>query len=131
MHHDDEDRNRFVTSRSRAGMNRSQSGIKKWRAEDRTPFTTWGGYGGLAVRGPGDWHDTLIRLADGSIQERVLGEASEWCDLAGTVGADGAEAPAGLSFFNAPTNPRHPLPWYGSSRAATYGDEGWSNFALL
>ena len=21
-----------------------------------------------------------------------------------------------------------PCPWYGSTRAATYGDEGWSNF---
>ena len=27
-----------------------------------------------------------------------------------------------------PGNPRHPVPWYGSTRAATYGDEGWSNF---
>ena len=27
-----------------------------------------------------------------------------------------------------PDNPRHPVPWYASTKAATYGDEGWSNF---
>ena len=27
-----------------------------------------------------------------------------------------------------PPNPRHPVPWYASTRAATYGDEGWRNF---
>jgi hypothetical protein len=30
--------------------------------------------------------------------------------------------------LHGPGNPRHPVPWYGSTRAATYGDEGWSNF---
>ena len=28
---------------------------------DRTPFTTWGGYGGFAFRGRGDWHDDIGR----------------------------------------------------------------------
>ena len=91
---------------------------------DRTPFTTWGGYGGLALRGRPDWTDTRILLADGSTHDRVLGTPSEWCDLSGTV--DGGEA--GILFLDHPANPRHPVPWYGSTRAATYGDEGWSNF---
>ena len=30
---------------------------------DRTPFTTWGGYGGLTLRGAPTWTDTVIRLA--------------------------------------------------------------------
>jgi hypothetical protein len=93
---------------------------------DRTPFTTWGGYGGLALRGRGDWRDTRLLLADGRQLDRVLGEPSEWCDLSGPVGDD--RAPAGMAFLDAPTNPRHPVPWYASTRAATYGDEGWSNF---
>ena len=87
---------------------------------DRTPFTTWGGYGGLAVRGPGDWVDTRLLLADGTEHERVLGEAAAWCDLGSTL--------AGVALLDHPENPRFPCPWYGSTRAATYGDEGWSNF---
>lgn len=91
---------------------------------DRTEFTTWGGYGGLSLRGRPDWTDTRLLLADGSEHERVLGQPSEWCDLSGRV--DGGEA--GVLFLDHPGNPRHPSPWYASTRAATYGDEGWSNF---
>jgi hypothetical protein len=91
---------------------------------DRTPFTTWGGYGGLALRGRPDWTDTRFLLADGSVHDRVLGVRSEWCDLSGSV--DGTTA--GVLLLHGPENPRHPVPWYGSTRSATYGDEGWSNF---
>jgi hypothetical protein len=91
---------------------------------DRTPFTTWGGYGGLSLRGRPDWTDTRLLLADGSTSDRVLGTRSPWCDLSGRV--DGGEA--GVLLLDGPANPRHPTPWYGSTRAATYGDEGWSNF---
>ncbi|MEJ7584355.1 MAG: DUF6807 family protein [Acidimicrobiales bacterium] len=92
---------------------------------DRTPFTTWGGYGGLSLRGPGDWHDTRLLLADGTSHDRVTGVPSAWCDLTGTVGAG---ATAGLAVLDHPANRRHPVPFYASTRAATYGDEGWSNF---
>jgi hypothetical protein len=91
---------------------------------DRTEFTTWGGYSGLALRGRPDWTDTRLLLADGTTHERVLGVPSPWCDLSGQV--DGAAA--GVLVLDHPDNPRHPVPWYGSTRAATYGDEGWSNF---
>ena len=87
---------------------------------DRTEFTTWGGYGGLSFRGAGDWADTRLLLADGSEHERVLGTPSRWCDLSSPA--------AGVAFLDAPINPSHPVPWYASTRAATYGDEGWSNF---
>ena len=91
---------------------------------DRTEFTTWGGYGGLALRGRPDWTDTRLMLDDGTTHERVLGRPSAWCDLSGHV--DGDEA--GVLLLDHPSNPRFPVPWYGSTRAATYGDEGWSNF---
>ncbi|MFZ6003263.1 MAG: PmoA family protein [Actinomycetota bacterium] len=91
---------------------------------DRTPFTTWGGYGGLALRGRGDWTDTRLLLDDGTSHDRVLGAPSAWCDLSGRV--DGSSA--GLLLMHAPTNVRHPVPWYGSTKADTYGEEGWSNF---
>ncbi|MGI8793935.1 MAG: PmoA family protein [Acidimicrobiales bacterium] len=90
---------------------------------DRTPFTTWGGYGGLALRGQGGWTDTRILLSDGTEVERVLGDPGDWLDLSGTVDGN----PAGVLFLPHPENERHPTPWYGSTRAAT-SDEGWSNF---
>ena len=93
---------------------------------DRTPFTTWGGYGGLAFRGAGDWVDTRLILDDGSSHDRVLGTPSRWCALQGDAGAD--RAPAGIVVLTHPDTPRHPHPWYASTRADTYGDDGWSNF---
>jgi len=91
---------------------------------DRTPFTTWGGYGGLALRGAGDWHDTRLLLDDDVERERALGERSAWCALDGAVGDD----PVGIAVLAAPHSPRFPTPWYASTRAATYGEDGWSNF---
>ena len=93
---------------------------------DRTPYTTWGGYGGLTLRGRADWHDTRLLLADGVAAATARGERAPWCDLSGPVGPDGA--PAGVLVLDHPANPRHPTPWYASTRADTYGDEGWSNF---
>lgn len=101
---------------------------------DRTEFTTWGGYGGLALRGRPDWHDTRLLLGgsggDAEGQARVIGEPGPWCDLSGPVGGEGpaSEGIAGIAILDHPANVRHPTPWYGSTRAATYGDEGWSNF---
>ncbi len=95
---------------------------------DRTPFTTWGGYGGLTLRGPGDWTETTLMLDDGSTHERIHGTASAWCDLTGTPSGAASSAPAGVALLDHPANRRHPVPFYGSTRAETYGDEGWSNF---
>jgi hypothetical protein len=95
---------------------------------DRTPFTTWGGYGGLTLRGSPDWHDTELVLPDGSRHERLLGERAEWCALVGRAPlADGRDQECGLVIVDHPANPRFPTPWYGSNRAETYG-EGWANF---
>lgn len=91
---------------------------------DRTPFTTWGGYGGLTLRGRPDWTDTRLLVDGGDGHERLLGVRSRWCDLSGTIeGGTG-----GVTVLDRPGNPSHPVPWYASTRAATYGDEGWSNF---
>jgi hypothetical protein len=90
---------------------------------DRTPFTTWGGYGGLTLRGHPRWHDTRLRLSDGSEHQQIHGVPAAWCDLSGSV--DGGRA--GVALFDHPDNVRHPVPWYASTRAETYG-EGWANF---
>lgn len=92
---------------------------------DRTPYQGWGGYGGLALRGPSQWHDTRLLLADGTRHERIVGEPSPWCDLSG-VFPDGSEG--GLTIVDHPDNPRSPVPWYASTRSAVYGTEEWSNF---
>jgi hypothetical protein len=87
---------------------------------ERTPYTTWGGYGGLTLRGAGDWEDTRILLADGSVHRRPEGIASPWCDLSGPD--------AGILFLDHPSNVRHPVPWYGATRSRVYGEDGWSNY---
>ena len=87
---------------------------------ERTPYTTWGGYGGLTLRGAGDWEDTRILLADGSVHRRPEGVPSPWCDLSGPD--------AGLLFLDHPANVRHPVPWYGATRSRVYGTDGWSNY---
>jgi hypothetical protein len=86
---------------------------------DRTPFTTWGGYGGLTLRGSEQWSGTRLLLAEGGSHQQVHGIPARWCDLSNAGG--------GVAFFDHPTNPRHPVPWYGSTRAESYGD-GWANF---
>jgi hypothetical protein len=96
---------------------------------DRTPFTTWGGYGGLTLRGAPDWTDTVITLDDGVARERTLGERSRWLTIEGRArdARAGPERSAGVALLDHPDNPRHTTPWYASTRADTYG-EGWANF---
>ncbi len=86
---------------------------------DRTPYTTWGGYGGLAFRGTRQWRHTRILLADGATYERPEGVPALWCDL--------SNDDAGITFLDHPHNRRHPVPWYGATRSLVYG-KGWSNF---
>jgi len=91
---------------------------------DRTPFTTWGGYGGLALRGRPDWTDTRLRLDDATSRAVVHGTRSGWLAIDGTC----EDTALGVVLFDHPDNPNAPTPWYASTRAATYGDDGWSNF---
>lgn len=94
---------------------------------DRTEFTTWGGYGGLTLRGPADLVDTRLLLADGTTHDRLLGHPSPWCDLAGTASAGGRAGPAGVALFDHPANPRFPTPFYASTFDG-YGEGAWTNF---
>ncbi len=119
---------------------------------DRTPFTTWGGYGGLTLRGAPDWTDTVIRLDDGVPRDRTLGEPSTWLAIDGRSpvssrsaaeasrhgasptqpppiksASGGPEREVGAVLMDHPDNSRSPSPWYASTRADTYG-EGWANF---
>lgn len=86
---------------------------------DRTPYQGWGGYGGLAFRGAGDWLDTRLAIADQEGPD-VVGGASRWCDLSGPD--------AGVTVLDHPANPRHPTPWYGNVANPLYGTDEATNF---
>jgi hypothetical protein len=89
---------------------------------DRTPYNgVWGGYGGLALRGAGNWTDTSFLLAgESATRERVVGRRATWCLL--------SSEEAGVLLLDHPANPSHPTPWYGSTRNPIYGEDPWSNF---
>jgi hypothetical protein len=97
---------------------------------DRTPYTFWGGYGGLTVRGPGDLDDPRILIADGTEHQQLTGTPSEWLDLTGTpVTAKNSGERAGFAIFDHPENRRHPVPWYAATKNELYFTEDWTNFA--
>ncbi|MDR3710454.1 MAG: PmoA family protein [Capsulimonadaceae bacterium] len=85
---------------------------------DRTPFTTWGGYGGLALRGHRGWQETAIEFSDGTTSSRPTGQTADWAHLTGVLDG-GPDLSAGIAILSHPSNPRHPSPWYGQ---AGYGN---------
>ncbi len=86
---------------------------------DRTPYTTWGGYGGLILRGTRNWQETRLLFPDGSTSDRPTGIPATWCDLSGKLDG-GLEQTGGLAIFDHPNNPRHPTPWYGVTGPSHY-----------
>jgi hypothetical protein len=93
---------------------------------DRTPYTTWGGYGGLSFRGTRNWLVKRFLLPDGPIEGRPAGQRGAWCEMAGSIDG-GANLSAGLAMLDHPDNPRHPAPWY----AGGAGSGNFLNAALL
>jgi hypothetical protein len=87
---------------------------------DRTPYTTWGGYGGLSFRGSRSWLVNRFLLPDGPVDGRPAGQHGAWCEMSGPLDG-GANLAAGLAMLDHPDNPRHPTPWYA-------GGAGSGNF---
>jgi hypothetical protein len=83
---------------------------------DRTPYTTWGGYGGLTFRATRGLDKTRFLTPDGE-RERMRGEFAPWCDVSGRIDG-GADLSAGVCFLDHPSNPRHPTPFYGQPPSA-------------
>jgi hypothetical protein len=81
---------------------------------DRTPYTTWGGYGGLIFRGTRNWQKTRLLFSDGSSTDRPTGNRADWADLSGTLDG-GIDQQGGIAIFDHPQNLRHPTPWYGGT----------------
>lgn len=86
---------------------------------DRTPYTTWGGYGGLSFRGSRHWHVDRYLLPDGAVERLAPGTWAPWCDLSGRIDG-GPGLTGGLAMLDHPGNPRYPTPWYAGSGAGTF-----------
>lgn len=86
---------------------------------DRTPFSTWGGYSGLTLRGNRNWIKTRLLLSDGSTHDRPVGLPALWADLSGYLDG-GHNQSSGIALFDHPANRRHPSPWYGATGSGHY-----------
>ena len=80
---------------------------------DRTPFTTWGGYGGLFVRLRNDLENPRLVFDDGTVTTRCTGERYKWGGIEGTT-PDGKDC--AVVFLPSPENTRYPEPFYGAAK---------------
>jgi len=115
---------------------RPRDGIIDWSSEllaaqdltlDRTPYTTWGGYGGLSYRATRQLHDANFLLPSGETVTGLAGQTHDWVVLQGSVD-DGPNQRVSLAFIDHPGNPRSPSPWYCKA-ANGYG--AYMNAAFL
>lgn len=78
---------------------------------DRTPYTTWGGYGGLTFRGSSELRDVTYETPDGARPQGIAGERHDWVILRATAG-QGTGRRVSFAMVDHPSNPRSPSPWY-------------------
>lgn len=78
---------------------------------DRTPYTTWGGYGGLAFRASRELHDTTFLLPNGEAVAALTGQPHDWTVMQSSVDG-GSKRRVSIGFVDHPSNPRSPSPWY-------------------
>jgi hypothetical protein len=93
-----------------------QSQVKASKGEltlDRTPFTTWGGYGGLFVRLKNDLENPRLVFDDGTVTNRCIGERYKWGGIEGTT-SNGKDC--AIVFLPSSNNDRYPEPFYGAAK---------------
>jgi hypothetical protein len=78
---------------------------------DRTPFTTWGGYGGLSFRTSRDVHEVSFLTSSGETVEALAGKPLDWLIMQGKVDG-GTDEKISVAMIDHPKNPRSPSPWY-------------------
>jgi len=83
---------------------------------DRTPFTTWGGYGRLVVRMTQALQKQNIIFDNGVETDRPTGQTYCWGAIQGQLDTGKANY-AAFVFLPSPNNPRAPEPFYGSACA--------------
>ncbi len=81
---------------------------------DRTPFTTWGGYGGLSFRATRELHDVTFTIPDGATVPQLLGVPQRYISMHGKLDG-GPGRSASIACFDHPANPRYPVSWYAKS----------------
>ena len=88
---------------------------------ERTPpqQASWGGYGGLGFRASKRMRDFRAIDSEGRIgRPQAHGKQARWMDFSGVFGEqDGKTTSAGITIFDHPANPRHPVSWYLSDNA--------------
>lgn len=81
---------------------------------DRTPYTTWGGYGGLSFRSSRELHDVCFMLPGGETVPALAGQNHDWVVM--QAKADGGpNRTVSLGMIDHAANPRSPSPWYCKS----------------
>jgi hypothetical protein len=86
-----------------------------------------GGYGGLSFRGAKDLAQTMMMDSSGRRDMDIHRQHSRWMDTSGIIGKDRA----GVTFFDHPSNPRHPVPWFVVKNQLKHGPFTYMNPALL
>lgn len=81
---------------------------------DRTPYTTWGGYGGLTFRTSREVHGASFTVPGGESVAQLLGDRHDWALLQGKVDG-GPNRSVAIGIVDHPANPRGKTPWYGKS----------------
>jgi len=84
---------------------------------DRTPYTTWGGYGGLSFRGTRTWHIERYMLPSREEAPLTPGYRAPWCDLSGKFDG-GIDLTGGIAMFDRPDETGQSTPWYGGGNPA-------------
>lgn len=78
---------------------------------DRTPYTTWGGYGGLAFRASREMHEIEFLLPGGESVQALTGQKHDWTLM--RASADGGpKRKVSIGIIDHPSNPRGQSPWY-------------------
>ena len=78
---------------------------------DRTPYTTWGGYGGLTFRSSREFHKTHLIVSTGERTTTMTGQPADWVLMNGLLDG-GPDVRAAYAVVDHPANPRGPCPWY-------------------
>ncbi|WP_043582654.1 PmoA family protein [Geminisphaera colitermitum] len=81
---------------------------------DRTPFTTWGGYGGFSLRASRGMHGVDFLLPDGTTVPSISGDPHPWVVMQGRMDG-GADERVSVCMIDHPENPVAPVPWYAKS----------------
>jgi hypothetical protein len=82
---------------------------------DRTPFTTWGGYGGLYFRAAPQLHDANFLLPNGQTVPNLAGESHDWTIMQALTAGPIPNQKVSIAIIDHPSNPRSPTSWYNRS----------------